>query len=285
MLQEKEMPKTAEIWRLEMSSDYSFAAYGEAKPAKKIEKGLKRLLIIAAIILTAELIWLFGVSPFIPFSTVEIHTFDGLGRQEVLRTAAIDDTSSFMSVNVRDIQKKLSANILVESAKVTKRFPDKLIISLAPRKAAAVTIASFGGRLVPVFIDTNGVFFKTGQDLSEIAGLPVISGLENPQLNMRLPSGLVSLVENISQLLEGSPQLLSAISEIRIEPKAWDGYDLVLYPVHSSIRVRVENNLTEEVLRFMLLMLNVFEYDIEKPAEIDFRSGMGSYKVREKSLW
>jgi cell division protein FtsQ len=175
--------------------------------------------------------------------------------------------------------------VLVESAKVTKRFPDKLIISLVPRKAAAVTLTSVNGKQVPIFIDTYGVFFKKGEDVSEIAGLPVISGLENPQVNMRLPSGLVSLMENISHLAAGSPGLLSAISEIRIEPKAWDGYDLVLYPVHSSIRVRVENNLTEEVIRYMLLMLNVFEYDIEKPSEIDFRSGMGSYKIKEKSLW
>jgi hypothetical protein len=34
----------------------------------------------------------------------------------------------------------------------------------------------------------------------------------------------------------------------------------------------------------MLLMLNVFDSDSAKPAEIDFRSGMGSYKIREQSL-
>jgi len=48
--------------------------------------------------------------------------------------------------------------------------------------------------------------------------------------------------------------------------------------------VRVENNLTEHTLRYMLLMLNVFETDVNKPQEIDFRSGMGSYKIKEQSL-
>jgi len=54
---------------------------------------------------------------------------------------------------------------------------------------------------------------------------------------------------------------------------------LVLYPVHSTIRVRLENNLTEDVLRYMLLVLSVFENSSPKPEEIDFRSGMGSYRV------
>jgi len=58
----------------------------------------------------------------------------------------------------------------------------------------------------------------------------------------------------------------------------------VLYPVHSLIRVRLENTLTEEGLRYMLLMLDVFKDSLEKPAEIDLRSGMGSYKVKEQSL-
>nr|AGS54383.1 putative cell division protein FtsQ [uncultured bacterium contig00015] len=275
-----------------MISDYSYTAADNigssdgsspAKSSKKIEKGLKRLLVIAVIIFAAELVWLFGISPFIPFSTIEVHGFEGLRRAEVLQLAGIDETSSFMSTNTSLVQEKLSGNILVESAKVTKRFPDKLSISLIGRKAAAVTLSNISGKQAPVYIDTHGVFFKTGNNPAEIDGLVIISGLDNPQVNMRLPDSLVSLMENIAWLSAGSPELLSAISEIRIEQKAWDGYDLVLYPVHSSIRVRVENNITEEVLRYMLLMLSVFEDDSEGPAEIDFRSGMGSYKIKEKS--
>jgi len=128
------------------------------------------------------------------------------------------------------------------------------------------------------------VFFKTGDSLSfGAAGLPIISGLENPQVYMQLPSSLTPLTEKISVISAASPELLSAISEIRIEQKAWEGYELVLYPVHSSIKVRIENDLSEEILRYMLLMLNVFEASYNKPQEIDFRSGIGSYKIKENS--
>ena len=257
----------------------------EAKSSIKIKKGLRRLLIIAGVIFAAELIWLFGISPFITFSTVEVHGFEGLSRAEILKLAGIDENSSYRSTNIKDATEKLSGNILVESVKVIKRFPDKLSIFLIPRKAVAAVITTIDSKQAPLYIDRHGIFFKIGETGMETGVLPVISGFENPQLNMRLPAGLVPLVENISDIAEATPELLAAISEIRIEHKTLEGYDLVLYPVHSTIKVRVENNLTDEVLRFMLLMLNVFEQNSSKPEEIDFRSGMGSYKIKEQSLW
>ena len=249
----------------------------------KIEKGLKRLLIIAAVIFAVQLIWLFGISPFIPFSTVDIHGFSALHRAEILSLAGLDENSSFISTNTKAVQEKLSSHLLVESAFVMKHFPDRLSIHLNPRIACAFSLTNVNSRQAPIFIDRHGVFFKTGESDQQGLEFPVLSGIENPQLGMRLPSALVPLVENLNKMASSSPELLSAISEIRIERKTWDGYDLVLFPVHSSIRVRVENNLTEDMLRYVLLMLNVFEKDIKKPQEIDFRSGMGSYKIKEQS--
>jgi cell division protein FtsQ len=271
-----------------MTANFSYAPSSKkgtkTRPAVKIEKSLKRILIIAGIIFSAELIWLFGISPFIPFSVIEVNTFADLNRADILQAAAIDETSSFMSTNVKDVQRKLSNIILVESAKVSKRFPDKLTISLIPRKAVAVTLTSVNGRQTPLFIDRQGIFYKTGDLPSDDSSeLPILSGLDNPQVFMQLPASLVPLTEKISVITAASPELLSAISEIRIEQKSWEGYELVLYPVHSSIKVRIENDLTEEILRYMLLMLNVFENSYNKPQEIDFRSGIGSYKIKENS--
>jgi cell division protein FtsQ len=276
-----------------MTSDFSYIACDtreyqsgktKSKVTKNVEKGLKRILIIAAVIMAAELIWLFVISPFIPFSTVDVQSFAGFERADILRLAGIEETSSYMSTNVKDAQQKLSTNILVESATVIKRFPDKLSIFLVPRKAVALTLGVSGSKQTPLCVDRHGMFFKTAQaSSSETAALPIISGIEAPQVNMRLPASLVPLVESISVIGDNSPELLAAVSEIRIERKTLDGFELVLYPVHSSIKVRVENNLTEDVLRFMLLMLNVFETSQTKPEEIDFRSGMGSYKIKEQS--
>jgi cell division protein FtsQ len=282
-----------------MNSDFIYTAGGESRAAhpvsddesfdtrtkssRKITKGLKRVFVIAGIILAAQLTWLFAISPIIPFSTIEVHGFYGFEPAEILAVAGINENSSYFSTNVEEVREKLQSYILVESAMVIKRFPDKLSIFLSPREAAAVALANNGSRQLPLFIDRNGVFYKIGNTSSLDTNLPVLSGMENPRLNMRLPTALVPLVENLSEIAVSSPELLAAISEIRIEQKAWDGFDLVLYPVHSPIKVRIENNLTEDKLRYMLLMLNVFESSSAKPEEIDFRSGMGSYRIREQS--
>ncbi|MDR1836250.1 MAG: FtsQ-type POTRA domain-containing protein [Treponema sp.] len=286
-----------------MTSDYLYAAaedvdtgtefavtepksFGSsAEVPGKLEKSLKKLFVVAGIIFISELVWLFGVSPFIPFSTVEVQGFAGLEREEVLKFAGIDESSSFVSTNVKGIREKLSNHILVESAAVFKRFPDKISIFLYPREAAAVVLANIGSRQVPLYIDRHGVFFKIGKvGSNDMSGIPILSGFENPQLNMRLPAALVPLAKSLSEFASDSPELLSVISEIHVERKTWDGFDLVLYPVHSSIKVRVENNLTDDMLRYMLLVLNVFEKSPSKPEEIDFRSGMGSYKIKGQSL-
>ena len=255
----------------------------EKKPVGKLEKGIKRILIVAAVILAVQLIWLFIVSPFIPFSTIDIQGIPELSRNDILSISGINESSSYFSTNTKSVQRILSAHILVESATVMKRFPDKISIFLSPREAAAVTLGYIGNKQVPICIDRQGVFFKIGED-KDVARLPLLSGIENPQLNTRLPVALVPLAENLYQMASDSPEILSAISEIRIENKAWEGFDLVLFPVHSSIRVRVEKNFSQEVLRYMLLMLNVFEGETNKPREIDFRSGIGSYNVKELSL-
>jgi cell division protein FtsQ len=279
-----------------MSSEFSYASdtvfadasasenFGKkAKSSFKIEKGLKRLIITAVVIFAAELIWLFGVTPFVPFSTVEVQEISGFNRSEILSFANLNENSSFVSTNTKNVQEKLLSHILVDSATVIKRFPDKLSVFITPRQVAAVALANNGSKQALLFVDRRGVFFKTGVDLQE-AGLPILSGFEKPMLGMHLPAGLIPLVESLYELSRSSPELLSAISEIRIEQKAWEGFDLVLYPVHSSIKVRVENSLTEDGLRYMLLILDVFKESPEQPAEIDLRSGMASYRVKEQYL-
>lgn len=273
-----------------MTADYTYTVDTSGIKTgytSRISKGLKRLFIIAAIVFAAELIWLFGISPFIPFSTIEVHSFEAFERNDVLRIAGIDDTSSFFSININEVKENISAHILVESAAVNKRFPDKLSIFLTPREPAAVALTTINSKPALVYVDRQGVFYKAEEKALQEINIPVISGIENPQVYMRLPDALVPLTESLSVISRTSPELLSAISEVRIERKAWEGFEIVLYPVHSSIKVRMENNLTDYTLRYMLLMLNVFESSHDKsalPEEIDFRSGIGSYRIQEQSL-
>jgi cell division protein FtsQ len=266
-------------------ADFSYAASGfsneKTKSSKKTEKGLRRLLILAAFVLAAEIIWLFAISPCIPFSTVEINGFSGFDRVEILACAGITENSSFISTSVKDAQMRLSAHNLVESARVTKRYPDRLSIFLEGRRPAAVSLAYDGAGQKILYIDRHGVIFKTGGEKPDDI-LPVVSGLEFDALPLGtpLPAALAPLFESISQIADNAPELLLAVSEIRVERKAWDRYDAVVYPAHSPIRARYEKKITEDNLRYMLLALDVYKSRFPKPEELDFRSGMSSYIIK-----
>jgi len=301
-----------------MSANYTYNPAGgiaeKTKSQLKVEKGIKKMLIIAGIALAAELIWLFGISPFIPFTTIEVHGISELERAEILRLAGVNEHSSFITLDTVNAQKQLASHYLLESAGINKRFPDRLTIFVKGRTAAAVSLVSYGSGMIPLYIDRHGVVFKMGKPAAMDTNLPILSGIDfksildnrSPEallLGMRLEAEYIPMLESLFKIASDSPELLSAISEIRIEQKALDGFDLIVYPVSGSVRVRLESRLTEDILRYTLLMLAVLErhspnseaaaelnlrhmwFDKNtRPDEIDFRSGMGAYKMKEP-LW
>ncbi|MDR2258053.1 MAG: FtsQ-type POTRA domain-containing protein [Treponema sp.] len=269
-----------------MSGDFIYSEDAlSPKPAVRgFEKGLKRLIIIAAVILGAECIWLFVVSPCMPLSTVEVNTFPGFDRAEVLALAGIGEGASFLSVDAGAAEKALEEYYLVDSARVIKRFPDRVRIYLEPRQAAALSLAAVSGRALPVYFDREGVIFKIGNEDGRAPGnLPIISGLvfEQPALGMRLPAALTPLLAELEKIKAAAPELLGAVSEIRINRKPFDGFDLILYPLHNPVKVRLEHTINEDTLRYVMLLLDVFESEDAMPEEIDFRSGVASYTVKE----
>ncbi|MDR2101040.1 MAG: FtsQ-type POTRA domain-containing protein [Treponema sp.] len=275
-----------------MSDEYLFSE--EVLPAETaapsgLEKTLKRFIIIAAVILGAELVWLLVVSPCMPLSKVDVTGLPGLDKAALLAAAGIGSQSSYISIDSRAVEKALESLNQVGSARVIKRFPDSVRILLEGRKAVALSLVPIDGRVHPVFFDREGVVFKAGLDWPEpemvSVPLPIISGLafeQNP-LGTRLPPLFHTLFAGIETIGNSAPELLAAISEIRINRKAYDGYDLILYPVHVPVRVRVEADLTEDKLRYVLLMIDVMAAQANSVEEIDFRSGTASYTAKEVS--
>jgi cell division protein FtsQ len=274
-----------------MSSGYVYA--DEVIPAKtaspsKPDRLLKRLIMIVMLILAAELIWLAGISPCMPLSSVEVSGIPGVDRGTVLTLAEIDGQSSYMSVRPGKIEEALMAIPQVGAVRVTKQFPSKVRILLESRKAVALSLAGIGGRIRPVYFDKNGVVFKIGgaESLGDLpSSMPIISGLifEQATVGMRLPPEFTEFFTELERIGDDAPELLAALSEIRINKKAYDGFDLVLYPVHNPVKVRVGSDLNENLLRYMILVIDVFKNKGVDVEEIDFRTGTASYTVKEVS--
>jgi cell division protein FtsQ len=101
---------------------------------------------------------------------------------------------------------------------------------------------------------------------------------------MRLHEQLTPLLKQLHELESHNSVLLSSVSEIKIVPKPYGGYDLVIYPVHLPVRVKTDGALNEDALQYMMLVLDVvqdLELDVE---EIDIRAGTVAYRVREEVL-
>ena len=266
-----------------MSEDYAI----QAAPVPRKNKFLKVLIIVASVCLAAELVWLLGVIPFRPLMRIDISGAGGISREDILAKAGITESASYFSTDAKAVERSLAGFSAIESVKVYKHFPDRLRIMIEGRKAVASVLANVNGAAIPVFFDSHGVIFQiggAGGDESLFAMVPVVSGLviENPYPGMRLPVMFIPFFRELEKIQISAPKLLEAVSEIRINRRAFDSFDIVLYPVHKRISVRL-SELNEDLLRYSLLMVDVLASKDEGISSLDFRSGIASYIPKEAS--
>jgi len=266
-----------------MVGDYDYVLDNSEAPTG-FERFIRVFIVIAALCLGAELIWLLGISPFRPFSKIDITGLDGIDREEIFAMAGISASSSYFSTSAMKIENALMGISSIESARVFKFFPNRLRIVLESRKPVAFALASVNSKTVPVVFDSQGVIFEIGG--KTLPGIyPVISGLviEDPVPGMRLPGPFIPFLKELEKIEMSAPELLSAVSEFRIYRKLFDGFDLILYPAHKKIKVRM-SEINEDSLRYALLMVDVLSSDLISERGIDtldFRSGIASYIPKE----
>jgi len=269
------------------SADVSDATYRYAAP-QKFEKSVKRFLLLAVLFMSGGLIWIFAISPCMVPAKVEVKSFAGLSKADALNIAGIDGNAAFISINAVEAEQRLSRYYLVESAKVVKRFPDRLSIFLEPRRAVAMVFARINGRVQPVYFDRHGVAFKIGNGAGEASPswLPIVSGVldddKTVKPGMRLSAAYLPLFSRIGAISDEDPKIWQAISEIGIAKKDQDLYDLVLYPVQDSIKLRMRSDISKDSIYYALLMFDVCrQLGEDIPEEIDVRSGIGVVNAKE----
>jgi cell division septal protein FtsQ len=269
------------------NSQYHYGEkHGNSNP-QKIEKSVRHFLLFAVIFVTCGLIWVFCISPCMVPVKAEVKSFPGLSQAEVLDIADIASSAPYISINTNEAEWRLSQHYLVESAKVVKRFPDRLSIFLEPRREAAILLASVNGRSQPVYFDRHGVAFKTGGRDVSLPPLPVVSGIFSSNYSVklgttRLPSAYVPLFSRISAISDEAPKIWQAISEIELVNKSNGAFDLVLYPVHHMTKLRMGSDISKESIYYALLMIDAYrQFENDIPDEIDVRSGLGVLKTKE----
>jgi len=268
-----------------MAEEYSYPSNIEETPSKS-GKALRLFFIFTVICLVIELIWLLGIGPFRPFSRVDIIGAENTAREEILARAGFTADLSYVSADVNVMEKAIAGIISIESVRVFKRLPGRLQIIIQERQPVASAFVTIEDRTVPVLFDSKGVVYRIGSEKKNefLSGvLPVISGLEirAPYLGERISGLYIPLLEEIERLKVSNPVLLRMISEIKIDRKNFDNFDLILYPIHQKIKVRL-SDLNEDRLQYNLLFIDLLS-DGRGIESFDSRSGIASYIPKEAS--
>lgn len=254
------------------------------KPSKLKSNVIRVLIISLVLLLFVEAIYYAIILPYSSIAAINISGCSDLSSIEVKKLADLTNNTKWLSINSSEVSKRLVSYPGIASATVEKKFPDKVLINIVERKAVALAFTEVAGKTVPMEIDGYGVVFRIGSPIIQ-SNLPIITGLtfKNPSEGMQVNEKLSPLFLQLDILQKKHPLLLNEISEIKIQPKKYGGYDLVLYPLKSRVSVITNKFLTEESLQYMILILDVLkDVNLEKNiVGIDFRGGNAVYIKRE----
>ena len=251
-----------------------------------LQRLLKIIIIVLAIILTLELLYHFVLSERLVLNSIFI-TADpdlDLNQEQVISAAALKGDENFFTFNPADTRNRLLALPAVKTAVVTKKFPDKIYIDLKARKALAASLVQSDRGIVPLIFDSDGIVFQSGRDKID-EDMPIISGLNfpSPEIGIRLPEEAVGYLSQMEEVKKNFPELLKLFSEFKIIKKGNFFTEVLLYPEHIRIRVRTGAEIDEKLLKHILLVLDVIDKQgiADKVEELDFRTDEPVFRIRE----
>jgi cell division protein FtsQ len=208
------------------------------------------------------LLALYLASPLALVGKIEVHGLEFLEEVEIVTSAGLEPGMHFWRLNLAACRDKLSANPWVLKARISRKFPNIIVISIVERQGIA--IIRDGGK--------SWVVADDGMILAENTGfsLPWITGLETGELapGCYLQEQDASLaLAWIGQLRPLAPQ----ISEILLDH----------YPVYISIYtsdgfevlLACNTNPEERILDLIALLQELRQG--KQKGIIDFRAGPG----------
>ena len=249
----------------------------------KGKKLLKIVILSVLLFLAGNSVYYLFIVPFNATAKIQLLGIDTILEAELKKAAGLTGTEKWGKIDKDALLHRITSYPLVAEARVVKKYPDKVLIEIIERQPVGILLATVGGRTIPMEIDKTGTVFKAASKKTPQI-LPIISGLsfQNIRAGMKVHKQLVPLVKQLDLLQRKNPALMSEISEMKIEQKKYGGFDLILYPVQTPVKVRTDSTLNEERLQYMILTLDVIrDFDMSaKIEELDVRAGTASYRLR-----
>lgn len=256
-----------------------------SQPVKKTKgKQLLKIIIVAMLIFIAgDAVYYLFIVPFNAIAKIQFSGIDAIFEADIKKAAGLTGMEKWGKIDKDVLLHRITSYPRVAEARVVKKYPDKVLIEITERKPVCILLATVGGRTIPMEIDKTGTVFKVASK-KEPHALPIISGLsfQTIRIGMKVHKQLVPLFKQLELLQRKNAALLSEISELKIVQKKYGGFDLIIYPVQTQVKVLADSTLNEERLQYMLLTLDVIRR-LDRNAEIeelDVRAGTGAYRLR-----
>lgn len=272
----------SDIIRLQNRAYTALSSPQTAEKAKG-KQLLKIVILLVLIFLAGNSIYYLFILPFNSTAKIQLSGIDTILEADLKKAIGLTGTEKWGKLDKDALLHRITSYPLVAEARVVKKYPDKVLIEITERKPVGMLLATVGGRTIPMEIDKTGTVFKIAskKDRQE---LPIISGLsfQTIRAGMKVHKQLIPLFKQLDLLQRKNAALLSEISEIKIEQKKYGGFDLILYPVRTQVKVRTNGTLNEERLQYMILALDVIrKFDMNATIEeLDVRAGTAAYRLR-----
>jgi hypothetical protein len=261
----------------------------KTKPQRKSVNGNRFFLfviIFLSIALVLEIVFNFIIAPKLKIRKIKIQMDQTLQltEQQVIDLAGIHSQMYYYNTDVHVIIDNLHKYSPIKTAVVEKVFPDTLTIDLAARKPLALSLVETTEGTVPVALDKEGVIFQIGSSVTDWDH-PIISGVTFTELKlgMKLPAKLTTALEDIEAIRRSSPAVIDAISEFRFVKKNDINFEILMYPKHFEIPVRIGSDIDERLLKYIFMVLDVIsraDYG-NRIEEIDCRTDQIVYRYKE----
>ncbi len=244
----------------------------ESPKTDRAGRFLKGFIVLLVMFLAGEIVFHLLIAPKLSITEVTVSIDGGGDRTEIIAAAGLTGAPLYFQVDASMAVDGVEALPWVRSAEVQKVFPNAVTISVVERTPIAMALSESSVGSMPVLVDAEGILYAAGNHLAT-DDLPLVSGLRlsDYRPGARVDRRLTAFFEDLSRLKRESPTLYRLISEYRVIPRGEHDFEIVMYPVVPRVPVRVGNSVTAELIRTVVLVLDVVKD--EAPRELDFRSG------------
>ena len=223
----------------------------KSKKKKKINKkliGFFSILIIIGVIIALAL-----TAPIFNITDIEVDGNNQIASSTIISLSGLKKGENIFKFN-NLVQEKIKENAYIESVKIARKLPGKVVITVEERKIKYQTnlINSY------VYIDKNGYILENSSERKD--GIPLIVGLSTKEDELmnekRLKTEDLEKINNIIKIVDASKAINidNLITEINTEDKS--NYVLYLESKNKKINIGDTSNLTNKMLYVQKMLEN-----------------------------